>query len=181
MSDGALSAISAEEVIEDSCVERADCALTEIVVVGFNLGASVVVRVLDQYLNHVGILPAELSQVLLALEQLVVLHGGDEAIELFLLVSLSVLLHNNGACKVLKKVSSEHCHGFRGVLTCEVMVDALAFVIGFLVICKVSREFLGSTFGELLKTRDEGFILCFRKVFNWASRERRIVLIACGC
>ena len=98
MSDGALSAISAEEVIEDSCVERADCALTEIVVVGFNLGASIVVRVLDQDLNHVGILPAELSQVLLALEQLVVLHGGDEAIELFLLVSLSVLLHNNGAC-----------------------------------------------------------------------------------
>ena len=111
LSNRALSSVRAEEVVEDGSVERAHCALSEIVVVGFNLRATVVVRIFNEDLDHVCILCAELSQSLLAAVELVILHGGDEAIELLLLIPLATLLNYDRASQMLQEVSPEDLHG----------------------------------------------------------------------
>lgn len=67
MSDGALSAIGREEVVENGRVEGADCALTEVIIVGFNLGAAIVVRVLNENFDQVGVDAAEFAESLMSL------------------------------------------------------------------------------------------------------------------
>ena len=62
MSDGALSAVGSEEVVENGRVEGADCTLTEVIVVGFDLGATIVVGVLYEDLDQVGIDAAEFTE-----------------------------------------------------------------------------------------------------------------------
>ena len=62
LSDGALSAIGSEEVVENGRVEGADCTLTEVIVVGFNLGATIVVGVFYEDLDQVGIDAAEFTE-----------------------------------------------------------------------------------------------------------------------
>jgi hypothetical protein len=62
LSDGALSAIGSEEVVENGRVEGADCTLTEVIVVGFNLGATIVVGVFYEDLDQVGIDAAEFAE-----------------------------------------------------------------------------------------------------------------------
>ena len=61
LSDGALSAIGSEEVVENGGVEGADCALTEVIVVSFNLWAAIVVGVLNKDLDQVGVDAAEFA------------------------------------------------------------------------------------------------------------------------
>ena len=73
LSDGLLPAVSAEEIVKDGGVEGTHGALTVVIVVSSNLGASAVVRLFNQDLDHVGVLAAELSQVLVALVESVVL------------------------------------------------------------------------------------------------------------
>jgi hypothetical protein len=51
LGNGALSAIGREEVVENGRVEGANGALCEIVVIGFDLRAAVVVRVFNEYLD----------------------------------------------------------------------------------------------------------------------------------
>ena len=67
LSDGALSAIGREEVVENGRVEGADCALTEVIIVGFNLGAAIVVGVLNENLDQIGIDAAEFAESLMSL------------------------------------------------------------------------------------------------------------------
>ena len=67
LSDGALSAIGREEVVENGRVEGADCALTEVIIVGFNLGAAIVVRVLNENFDQVGVDAAEFAESLMSL------------------------------------------------------------------------------------------------------------------
>jgi hypothetical protein len=98
----ALPPISTEEVVEDCRVEGADGTFTEIVIVGFDLGAAIVMGILDEDLDHVCVLHAELSQGLLTLVQLPVLHRGDETVKLLFLVPLAMLLNNDRASKVLE-------------------------------------------------------------------------------
>ena len=61
LSDGALSAVGSEEVVENGRVEGADCTLTEVIVVGFNLGATIIVGVLNEDFDQVGIDAAEFT------------------------------------------------------------------------------------------------------------------------
>lgn len=66
MSDGALSAVGREEVVENGSVEWADCALTEVIIVGFNLWAAIVVGVLNEDLDQVGVDAAEFAESLMS-------------------------------------------------------------------------------------------------------------------
>ena len=112
LSDGSLSSVRREEVVEYGSVQGADGSLSEVVIVGLDLGRAVVVRVTDQNLDHVRVLSAEIAQGHLALLQGIVLEGGEEAIELLLLVALTVLLNHDGACQVLQEVCAEDSQGF---------------------------------------------------------------------
>ena len=107
LGDGALPAVGREEVVEDGSVDWAHRLLTEVVVVSLDLGAAVVVRVLDEHLDHVCVLSAEISQGGVLAGECAVLKGGDEAIELLLLVAVAVLLHDDGSSEVLKELSAE--------------------------------------------------------------------------
>ncbi len=94
LSDGALSAVGSEEIVENGGVEGTDCALTEVIVVSFNLGAAIVVGVFNEDLDQVGINAAEFAERLMSLVESIVLKRGDESVELLLLISLSALLYN---------------------------------------------------------------------------------------
>ena len=102
LSNGSSSAISTEEVIENSSVEGTNSTLTKVIVVSLDLGAAIVMRVLNKNFNHIGIFTTELSQVLVILVKSVVLHGGDETIKLLFLIAVSVFLYNNSTSQVLK-------------------------------------------------------------------------------
>ena len=112
LSDGSLSSVRREEVVEDGSVQGADGSLSEVVIVRLDLGGTIVVRVTDQNLDHVRVLSAEIAQSHLTLLQGIVLKGGEEAIELLLLVALAVLLDYDGACEVLQEICAEDSQGF---------------------------------------------------------------------
>ena len=102
MGDGALSAVGSEEVVENGRVEGADCALTEVIVVSFNLRAAIVVGVLNEDFDQVGVNAAEFAESLMSLVESIVLKRGDESIELLLLISLSALLYHNRSSEMLE-------------------------------------------------------------------------------
>ena len=129
MGNSSLSTISREEVVENGCIEGSDGALSEIIIIGFNLWAKIIMRILDQNLNHIGILFAEFTKSLILLVELIVLHGGEEAIILLLLISLPVLLHDDGPSEVLQEVSAEYSHRFRLMVPSEMMIDPLPLIV----------------------------------------------------
>lgn len=159
MSDGASSLVCGEEVVEDGGVKGADSLLAEIVIVGLDFRAAVVVGVLDEALDHVGILAAELSQVLVLSVEGVVLEGGDEAIKLLLLVSLTVLLHDDGASEVLQEVSAETYKSLIIASLGKISIDSAAIVISALVVLEVLDQRAAACLVLILKRANEGVIL----------------------
>jgi hypothetical protein len=47
LGNGSLSTVGREEVVENGSIERTDGSLTEVIVVGFNFGAAIVVRIFN--------------------------------------------------------------------------------------------------------------------------------------
>jgi hypothetical protein len=47
LGNGSLSTVGREEVVENGSIERTDGSLTEVIVVGFNFRAAIVVRIFN--------------------------------------------------------------------------------------------------------------------------------------
>jgi len=138
LSDGALSAVGSEEIVENGGVEGTDCALTEVIVVSFNLGAAIVVGVFNEDLDQVGINAAEFAERLMSLVESIVLKRGDESVKLLLLISLSALLNNYRASEMLEKLLSENSHSLGIVFTGKVMVESLTLIVDLFILRKVA-------------------------------------------
>ena len=171
MSNGSPPSIGTEEVVEYGCIEWADGPFSEIVVVGLDLGAAIIMRIFDKNFDHVGVFRAELTQALFALVELVILHRGNEAVELLFLVTLTVLLDNNGACQMLEEVGTEHLHCFTCAAFGKVVVDALSLGISLFVEKEVSKEAVSTTLCEFFDLGNECIILSFSEIFNLESIE----------
>lgn len=139
---GSLSSVCAEEIVEDCCIQGSDSSLREIVVVGFDLGASEVVRFVNETFDHICIVNAELSQILVLVSEGVVHQGADESIKLFLLVSLSVLLDDNRSSQVLKKFSSKGIKSLRGLFLHVMMVESLSLIVSSFILVEVIQDIL---------------------------------------
>lgn len=171
LSDGALSAIGSEEVVENGRVEGADCALTEVIVVGFNLGAAIVVGVLNEDLDQVSINAAEFAERLMSLVESIVLKRGDKSVELLLLISLSALLNNYRSSEMLEKLLSENSHCFGIVFTCKVMIESLALVVYLFILRKVADKLLPLGIIDLIQGSNEAVVLVLGPLVNTPARE----------
>ena len=68
--------IGTEEVEEDSSVERADSLLTEVIVVGINLMAAVVMRAVSGLLHQLRVVPGEFSKSGTCLFKVLIMERG---------------------------------------------------------------------------------------------------------
>ena len=171
LSDGALSAVGSKEVVENGRVEGADCALTKVIVVSFNLGAAIVVRVLYKDLDQVGIDAAEFAERLMSLVESIVLKRGDESVELLLLISLSALLNNYRSSEMLEKLLSENSHCLGIVFTGKVMIESLALVVYLFILRKVTHKLLPLGIIDFIQGADEAVVLVLGPLINTPARE----------
>ena len=171
LSDGALSAVGSEEIVENGGVEGTDCALTEVIVVSFNLGAAIVVGVFNEDLDQVGINAAEFAERLMSLVESIVLKRGDESVKLLLLISLSALLNNYRSSEMLEKLLSENSHCFGIVFTGKVMIESLALVVYLFILRKVADKLLPLGIIDLIQRADEAVVLVLGPLINTPARE----------
>jgi hypothetical protein len=136
------------------------------------------VRVLNENLDHVSVLCAELTQVQASAEQTVVLKRGDETVKLFLLVAEAVLLHDDGASKVLEQVRAEGLHSLRAAAVGEGAVDALSCVIGLLVVLEVGDDVLSRAISQIADASNELLEFVAGEVGDIAAREVSLVSVA---
>ena len=107
LSEGSLRGAGAEEEVEEGGVERSDGLLIEVGVVGLDEGALVVLGLFDHHVDHFRVLVAELFEGVLLLGQGGVVGRHHHSVELFLLVSLSVLFHEDRLREVVEKSALE--------------------------------------------------------------------------
>lgn len=104
-------AVCAEEVVEHSWVERPDCLISEVIVVGLDLWALVVVRLINHSLDHLSVAYAKLLHCGWLALQMRQVRGGQQSLELLLLVSVSVFLHDDFHRKLLQELVLESIGG----------------------------------------------------------------------
>jgi len=75
LSNVSSSSISTEEIVEDGRVQWSNSLVSHIIVVGVDLGALVVVRLLDHLFNNFAVFSAELVHGLVLILKLVNLSG----------------------------------------------------------------------------------------------------------
>ena len=98
----------------------------EVVVVCLDLRALVVVAVLDQRLNQMTVLLAEVFHAVALVFQTADLRSKQEPIELLLLVSLSIFLYDDCGAEVLKQLVLEVVEVLCLLISLEVGEDAVA-------------------------------------------------------
>ena len=102
----ALSA-RAEEVVEHCRIYWLDGLLREVVIVCIDFGARKVVGRISSDLDEACVVVGKLSQWLGLVTTANDVLTGNESIKLFLLVSMSMILHKNGWCHVLEQFHTE--------------------------------------------------------------------------
>jgi len=138
------------------------------------------VGIFDEDLDHVGVLLTELAEVKSTSEESVVLQRSNKAIELLLLVTLSVLLDDDGAGKVLEEVGTESLHGLRRAASGEAVIDTLASAEGTLVLLEVVQESLGTALRKLLDLSNESIVVRLSEGGDFLAGEVLGVSITLG-
>jgi len=179
LGNSTLSAVRREEVVENGCVDRSHSALTEVIVVGFDLRRAVVVRVLNQCLNQVGVLNAELTEIQSSSEKSVVLKGRDKAVKLLFLVAESVFLNHYRPSQVLEQVSAESLHTLSSCSLRVGTIDSLAFVVCLFIELEELYNALSLTFSKLSDRSYEFIVFSLGKVGNVLTSE--VIFVACLC
>ena len=104
---GLSTAVRTEEVEEDCGVEWSDGLLTEVVIVGLNLVAPVVVGALCLGRHQAGVSTREFKKRLFLVLEVSERQRSHKSIELLFLISEAVIFVNDASSQVLKELLAE--------------------------------------------------------------------------
>ena len=104
---GLTAAVSTEEVEENGRVQRFNSLFSEVVVVGVNLGATIVVSTLSSCFHQARVSHGEFAKALVIALKFPEVARGDESVELLLLVANLVLFHDNASSEMLEEILSK--------------------------------------------------------------------------
>ena len=129
-----------EEVVEDGCINRPDLSLPVVIVASLYLGTVVIVAFLNQVFNQKSVVLCKVFETKTLSMKASRLERDHESIKLLLLVSLSMLLHDDAASQVLEKLISELTQTFRFLILHVRVVNSFSIVVSLFILSEVITD-----------------------------------------
>ena len=111
--------------------------IIEIVIVGLDLWALIVMALVDKLLDKLRVLSAEVFHGSSSVAKWIDLRSDKHSVELFLLVSVSVFLNNDTLTQMLNKFTLEGISIFDGAVSSEAGEDFVSFFVGSVELLEV--------------------------------------------